>query len=56
MTLEEIRNMIGYVPQEPYLYNVSIAENIAYENENVTTEEIVCRRRIKLRIDFKLKT
>jgi len=41
MTLEEIRNMIGYVPQEPYLYNVSIAENIAYGKENVTMEEIV---------------
>jgi ATP-binding cassette subfamily B protein len=28
--LQEIRQMIGYVPQEPYLYGVSIAENIAY--------------------------
>jgi len=41
MTLEKIRDMIGYVPQEPYLYNVSIAENISYGNKNVTTEEIV---------------
>ena len=41
MTLEEIREMIGYVPQEPYLYNVSIAENISYGKENVTMEEIV---------------
>ena len=41
MTLKEIRNMIGYVPQEPYLYNVSIAENISYGKENVTLEEIM---------------
>ena len=30
MTLQDIRNKIGYVPQEPYLFQVSIAENIAY--------------------------
>ena len=41
MKLDEIREMIGYVPQEPYLYNASIAENIAYGKENVTIEEIV---------------
>ena len=41
MTLKEIRNMIGYVPQEPYLYNASIAENISYGKENVTLEEIM---------------
>lgn len=30
LTLKEIREQIAYVPQEPYLYEVSIAENIAY--------------------------
>ena len=29
-TIEEMRDLIAYVPQEPYLYEVSIAENIAY--------------------------
>ncbi|MBQ6696875.1 MAG: ATP-binding cassette domain-containing protein [Lachnospiraceae bacterium] len=29
-TLQELREQIAYVPQEPYLYGVSIAENIAY--------------------------
>lgn len=29
-TLTEMRELIAYVPQEPYLYGVSIAENIAY--------------------------
>ena len=30
LKLMEIREQIAYVPQEPYLYEVSIAENIAY--------------------------
>jgi ATP-binding cassette subfamily B protein len=41
MHLEELRNHIAYVPQEPYLYNVSIKENIAYGKENATDEEII---------------
>ena len=28
--LAEVRQLIGYVPQEPYLYDVSVAENIRY--------------------------
>lgn len=30
MSLREVRDLIGYVPQEPYLFEASIAENIAY--------------------------
>lgn len=44
-SLEEVRQLIGYVPQEPYLYGVSIAENIAYGKgvslEEVSMEEII---------------
>ncbi len=39
--IEKIRDMISYVPQEPYLYNVSIAENIRYGKPDATFEEIV---------------
>lgn len=39
-TLEELRAMIAYVPQEPYLYGVSIAENIAYGRPDATPAEI----------------
>lgn len=43
--MTEIREMISYVPQEPYLYNVSIAENIAYGRSGagveVSREEII---------------
>ncbi|NDO50070.1 ABC transporter ATP-binding protein [Lachnospiraceae bacterium MD335] len=37
---KEIRDMIAYVPQEPYLYGVSIAENIAYGRSAVSPEDV----------------
>ncbi|MBQ9142971.1 MAG: ABC transporter ATP-binding protein [Lachnospiraceae bacterium] len=39
-TLQERRKLIAYVPQEPYLYEVSIAENIAYGKSSVFPEEV----------------
>lgn len=36
-----LRNLIGYVPQEIYLFSGSIAENIAMHKPNATFEEIV---------------
>lgn len=39
-TLQEMRKLIAYVPQEPYLYEVSIAENIAYGKSSVFPEEV----------------
>ena len=39
-TLWEMRDLISYVPQEPYLYDVSIAENIAYGRSNVAPEDV----------------
>lgn len=38
--LAQIRDMISYVPQEPYLYNVSIAQNIMYGRSGATMEEV----------------
>ena len=40
-SLEEVRQMIGYVPQEPYLYDISIAENIRYGKPEANHEDIV---------------
>ncbi len=37
---EEIRDLIAYVPQEPYLYEVSIAENIAYGRSSSSPDEV----------------
>lgn len=39
-TKKEIRDLIAYVPQEPYLYGVSIAENIAYGRSNMNPKEV----------------
>lgn len=40
-SLAEIRDKIGYVPQEPYLYDVSIVENIRYGRPGASREEII---------------
>lgn len=47
----KLREKIAYVPQEPYLFGVSIAENIAYGQnkvhpENVPMEEIVAAAKV----------
>lgn len=41
LTLKEIREQIAYVPQEPYLYEVSIAENIAYGRYGAGHGEVI---------------
>lgn len=38
--LSRIRQMIGYVPQVPVLFNRSILENITYGNPNVSRREV----------------
>lgn len=40
MTLRDVRNLIGYVPQEPYLFEATIAENIAYGRNDVAPEDV----------------
>jgi ATP-binding cassette subfamily B protein len=41
MDLQDLRNQIGLVLQEPFLFNGTIAENIAYGKPGATFEEIV---------------
>ncbi len=52
MTLDEIRDLIAYVPQEPYLYDVSIADNIAYGKPGATREEIIAAAKVANAHDF----
>lgn len=40
LSIEEARSRIAYVPQEPYLYEVSIRENIAYGRGNMNPEDV----------------
>lgn len=41
LKLKEIRELISYVPQEPYLYEVTIAENIALGKAGAGRDEII---------------
>ena len=40
-TLNQIREIIGFVPQEPYLYDVSIEENIRYGRLDADKDDII---------------
>lgn len=40
MKLSTIRGMFGYVPQETFLFAMSIADNIAFGNEGMPMEEV----------------
>ena len=41
LTLKEIREKISYVPQEPYLYETTIAKNISYGKYGASRDEII---------------
>ena len=40
LSLPEWRNRIGYVPQDPFLFNTSIRDNIALWDETISQQEI----------------
>lgn len=52
MSLEEIRAMIGYVPQEPYLYDMSIAENIRLGRPQADMQEVIAAAKAANAHDF----
>ncbi len=41
VTLESLRSQLGVVPQEPFLFNGSIARNVAFGRPDASAEEIV---------------
>lgn len=55
MTKKEWRQNIAYVPQEPYLFNGSIKENIRMGRLDATEDEIVEAARLANAHDFILK-
>lgn len=55
LTLKEIREQIAYVPQEPYLYEVSIAEKIAYGRYGAGREEVIAAAKAANAHEFIMK-
>ena len=41
INVDELRTLIGYVPQVPILFNRTVYENIVYNNINVTEDEVI---------------
>lgn len=39
------RNLLGYIPQQPFLFNKSIKDNLLWSNKNITDSEIteICK-------------
>jgi len=50
--LRDLRRHIGIVPQDPFLFNGTIAENIAYGKPGATPEEIMAAARAACAHDF----
>ena len=44
--LESLRNLIGFVPQEAYLFSDSIQNNLKYGNDDADTQEIEAALRV----------
>lgn len=56
LKLKDLRNLIGYVNQEPILFNDSFYNNIAFGMENVTEAEIINAAKIANAHDFIMAT
>ncbi len=46
ITLESLRRFIAYVPQDTYLFNTTIGENIAFARPDASAEEIIAAAKI----------
>lgn len=53
--LKNTRELIAYVPQEPYLFEVSIMENIRYGRLNASNEEVITAAKLANAHDFIIK-
>lgn len=50
--VRDLRNLIGYVNQEPILFNDTIFNNIAFGVENVTEEQVIAAAKVANAHDF----
>lgn len=53
--IENVRKLISYVPQEPYLFEVSIMENIRYGRLSASDSEVIEAAKLANAHDFILK-
>ena len=51
-TLESLRNNIGLVLQDPFLFNATLRENIAYGSPDASNEEIIAAAKLARIHDF----
>ena len=51
-TMESLRNQMGIVNQEPILFNDTIFNNIAFNKENVTEQEVINAAKVANAHDF----
>lgn len=49
---QELRAMIGYVPQKAFLFSGTIADNLRHGRKNATAEEMLCAAKIAQLDDF----
>lgn len=55
MTLDQLRSMIAYVPQDAYVFNGTIEENIRYGDLNASEDEVIAAAIAANAHDFILK-
>jgi ATP-binding cassette, subfamily B, bacterial MsbA len=56
LKLKDLRNLIGYVNQEPILFNDSFFNNIAFGMDNVTEEQVIHAAKIANAHEFIIAT
>ncbi len=56
LQLKSLRNLIGYVNQEPILFNDSFHNNIAFGMDNISEEEVIRAAKIANAHDFIMAT
>ncbi|ADM27766.1 ABC transporter related [Ignisphaera aggregans DSM 17230] len=52
INIEDLRRNIGYVPQEPYIFNRTIFENIAMDRKWITFDDVIRAAKIAKIHDF----
>ena len=56
LKIRDLRNLIGYVNQEPILFNESFFNNIAFGVENATMEDVIYAAKIANAHEFIMET